>query len=349
MEDWTKVSQRNPSRQGFYKVQRAAAADTCVAEWREYDKKQGKRWWEHRGDSPTAVKKPVELTDVVAFSKASQADIDKALKRELTVDEHIENAYKAYLMQADLYPEYTVNPPPRRALAVGDSLHLGNLQDVKVVALRNEGRVVIYSHRDFKTRHGQVLRDGTAYGASLWVYVTKKIDAVAPKHAQKSLLEGSFTSSLLFGLIRNVTCGLEFDADYQRGYAWTEEDQQRYLDTLMEGRDLGRFILVRRNYPLAEQVLDGKQRLTCLAQFVRSEIAWRGVYWDQLSPADRYVVESRTIQVARLAEEDFGRAGLLRVFLEVNAAGVPQTEEHLNHVKALLAAAEKAETASQNT
>ncbi len=349
MDDWTNVSQRNPSRQGFYKVRLADTAGELIAEWREYDKKQGKRWWEHRGDSPTAVKQPVELTGVTAFTKAAQADIDKALKRELTVEEHIERAYKAYLQQADLYPEYTVNPPPRRALAVGDSLHLGNLRDVKVVALRNEGRVVIYSYRDFKTRHGQVLHDGIAYGATLWVYVTKTNDAMGLKHAQKSLLEGSFTSSLLMGLLRNVTCGLEFDADYQRGYAWTEEDQQRYLDTLMEGRDLGRFILVRRGYPLAEQVLDGKQRLTCLSQFLRSEIAWRGIYWDQLSPADRYVVESRTIQVARLEEEAFGRAGLLRVFLEVNAAGVPQTEEHLNHVKALLAEAEGGEAVTQKS
>ncbi len=46
------------------------------------------------------------------------------------------------------------------------------------------------------------------------------------------------------------------------------------------------------------------------------------------------------VQIARVDEDRYTRADLLRIFLEVNAGGVPQSDEHLNHVRELLAAEE---------
>lgn len=342
--DWTQSKDKAPARQGFYLACTAADdedADGVVAERREYDKKEGKRWWIHTSDDPTVAKTPKPLDGVVRYSKAAQADVDAALKRELAIEEQQDAAYKSYLSHTSLYPPYLETPPPSRRIEIGDELELGNLREVKAVALREEGRVVIYSFRDVRHNYGKEVDHGTSYRAEHWLKLvplrTRRNDLLT----KDSLLVGGFTSGHLWSLLMEVTRGLDSAPDYQRGYVWSEEDQQRYLDTLMAGRDLGRFLVVNRPYPLADQVLDGKQRLNCLMLFARSEISWRGAYWHELSRGDRGRLESRVIQIARLDARSYTRADLLRIFLEVNAGGVPQSDAHLDYVRSLLAEEEQ--------
>ncbi len=345
--DWTQQKDKAPARQGFYLACTAADdedADGVVAEWREYDKKEGKRWWIHTSDDPTVAKTPKPLEGVVRWGKATQAQVEAALKRELTLDERIEEAYQAYRRHVSLYPEYPADPPASRRIQVGDELELGNLKQVVAVAVKDEGRVIVYSFRDIRHSYGKDLDHGTSYRAEHWIKLipkkTRRNDVIL---SRDSLLTGGFSSGHLSSLLSDVVRGLDSTPDYQRDYVWTEEDQQRYLDTLMSGRDLGRFIIVDRKYPLPDQVLDGKQRLNCLNLFVRSEIAWRGVYWHELSQRDRNRLDDRVVQIARIDEGRYTRADLLRIFLEVNAGGVPQSDEHLEHVRQLLAAEEAQE------
>ena len=68
---------------------------------------------------------------------------------------------------------------------------------------------------------------------------------------------------------------------------------------------------------------------------MKSELAWRGSYWHELDRVDRCAIDNRVNQVARLKEANHSRADFLRIFLEVNAGGVPQTVEHLAHVQQL--------------
>lgn len=336
MNDWKNIT-TPPARQGFYLVEVKGLEQPVVAEWREYDKKVGKRWWQHVGALPTDEKKPQPLGNVVAYAKATQDQINRALARELTVEEKIELAYKQYVQHASLYPAYLENPPPGRRIEVGDELELGNLKNVRAVALREEGRVIVYSHHDVRSVYGKQQDNGTAYSAELWIRLVRKRAPQGPRLVQNSLLTGGFTSGHLWSLLMDVVRGLDSAPDFQRDYVWTEDDQQRYLDSLMAGRDLGRFIIVNRPYPQADVVLDGKQRLNCLMLFLRSEISWRGVFWHEMSPGDRSRLEDRVVQVAKVDEGSYTKADLLRIFLEVNAGGVPQSDEHLAHVRQMLA------------
>lgn len=336
MTDW-KDSTTPPTRQGFYLVEVKGVEKPLVAEWREYDKKVGKRWWQHVGALPTDEKNPQPLDNVLAYAKATQEQISRALERELRVDEKIELAYKKYVQHASLYPVYSENPPPARRIEVGDELELGNLKDVRAVALREEGRVIVYSYHDVRSAHGKVLDHGTAYNAELWVRLVPKRKRPDKRWVQDSLLTGGFTSGHLWSLLMDVVRGLDSAPDFQRDYVWTPDDQQRYLDSLMAGRDLGRFIIVNRPYPNRDQVLDGKQRLNCLMMFLRSEISWRGLHWHEMTPGDRSRLENRVVQIAKVDEGRYSRADLLRIFLEVNAGGVPQSDEHLARVREMLA------------
>lgn len=337
-EDWTAVADKVPARQGFY-LTRNADKVKVVAEYREYDKKVGKAWYQHVGEKPTDEKKPKLLEGVTAWAKATKEEIDAALKRELTTEELIEKAYKDEVSRFGTYPRYTVLPPENRKVEVGEAVELGNLADVRVEALKEDGRIIVYSYKNTKTRDNPN-PVGRSYSATLWVNIVPLREQRTDVLTKESILTGSFHSSHLWALVSDVTRGLDSSPDYQRGYVWTEDDQQRYLDALMAGRDIGRFIIVERPYPLADQVLDGKQRLDCLIRFIQSEIAWRGIYFHQLSKPDRSMLDRRVVQIARLKEDHYTRADLLRVFLEVNSGGVPQSEEHLEMVRQKLKEAE---------
>lgn len=325
----------DPPRQGFYKVE-TVAGRVLIAEWREHDKKVGKAWYEHLGETPTAEKVPTPLSGVQGYRSASKQEVHSALCRELTVHEKIQDTYKSYKHRAGAYPsQCTDSPPQNRRLSIGDAVRLGALEDCKVVGLFDEDQVVVVSHRGRK--HSKETVDGIAYTATSWTEITKVCDESQESIAREPSMPEAYLASTVDSLLALCAKGLVDSPDYQRGYVWTDEDKQRYLDSWFKGRELGRFIFVRYDYPRGDEVLDGKQRLNCLWQFFTSQIAYQGRYWYELSQRDRNTLEGRRLQWAVLPATRYSRADLLRIFLEVNAAGVPQTEEHLAKVRAMLA------------
>lgn len=332
-------STARPLRQGFYEVT-LADGRKLIGEWREATKGGEKVWWEHLSETPTSEKKRVRLVGVVAFEKASPAAAQAALKRELTAEEKLQVSYESFKNMEALDSPSSDLPPPNRILKVGDMLEVGNLKDCKVEKLWENGRVVTFSYHALENHYGRMVDNGRQLHTFVWTDVVPALPRTPTQRVRMGRLEGAFTTTMLDSLLRLPQRGLVDNPDYQRDYVWTEEDQQRYLDSVFEGRDLGRFILVRHKYPKPEEILDGKQRLRCLTLFRQSRLAWRGVYWHELNRLERGQIENRSVQVARLESEKFSRADCLRVFLEVNAGGVPQSEEHITHVKQLLAAEE---------
>ncbi|MCK9371225.1 DUF262 domain-containing protein, partial [Candidatus Dojkabacteria bacterium] len=145
-----------------------------------------------------------------------------------------------------------------------------------------------------------------------------------------SSIEGLLTKALYFGTNSNPT--------YQRGYVWTEEDEVRLIDSVFNGSDIGKFIFLTYPWPIEDDdVLDGKQRLNTLVRFTTSQFQYNGLYWHQLSKVDRYKFEGRLVQYVEIDAKNFTEADKLRLFLQVNAAGVPQDESHLSAIRQQLA------------
>lgn len=324
-----------PARQGFFKVTLKDGTHR-IAEWREHDKSVGKVWWEHVGDKPTDVKKPVRLDGVVAFDKATQAEIEAALARELTEEERIEAAYKRFVERNKLWKRRPIPIPEVRRLHVGQRLEIGNLRQCTVVGLREDEQVVVVRHVDKASRDNP--RDKVAYDCWYW-HDTVPLDTVGE--------ENRFSAETVFAKVRTTTRvldalvqwwlrqDLQDDTVYQRGYIWADADKDRFIDSVFEEAPLGSIVILNRKYPVSDELVDGKQRLNCLVEFMTSQRAYRGVYWHQLSPADRRVVEDRTVPVMELEEGQVSPVDVCDIFLRINAAGVPQTEEHLERVRRL--------------
>lgn len=132
--------------------------------------------------------------------------------------------------------------------------------------------------------------------------------------------------------------GFKLDPDYQRELCWEPDDKLAYIESIMEGRDIGKFVVVSlgHNNPCYE-LLDGKQRFSAIKEFYEDRFPYKGRLFSELCTKDRYTFEEQPIAYAIV--ERATRAQKLAIFLKVNSAGKQQTPEWIAYVQGLLKSA----------
>ncbi len=134
--------------------------------------------------------------------------------------------------------------------------------------------------------------------------------------------------------------GLDMDPPYQRGLVWGEEQEQAFLDSCFdESMELGRFIVAKNEWSddpgfLSAEVVDGKQRISTLRKFWLCEIPHKtsGLYFLDLSRADKRSLENRRVSIAELSE-DATLQEKVAIFSKVNRAGVPMDRKFLEEIE----------------
>lgn len=239
-------------------------------------------------------------------------------------------------------PEKLPLPPESRTLVAGMSVSIGNLVDAVVIETRHEGRLALIDYTSIDTNYGRPTRTEHCLGVWAWHDCLPNATINKTAFARNAKATPQFSASDISALLNlALSRGIVDNPDYQRGYTWTPADKEAYIDSVFNQRSLGHFLFV--NYPFEKyrgelEVLDGKQRLSTLVDYYCSRFAYRGRHYHEISIADQNAFQSARIQYAELDGKKLSRADLLQIFLDVNAAGVPQTREHLNHVRRLLAA-----------
>lgn len=321
-----------PTRQGFYEVT-LKDESVIIAEWKQTTKSEPKQWIRYVSEDPTQEKLPVVVRGVCGWRKTDRHTVAQALQRENTLAEKLESAYEQYKRHSDICFERMGLPPPSRLLSVGDAVELGHLRDCKVEAVHDDGQLLVISHRNITRKHGEDVDDGTVYRGAHWTQLIPRASIRKTDVVRSSIMHNGWFNTSLSELLSRVSYGLDDNPTYQRGYAWDAQDKAALLESLCSGREIGRFILVENNYPKLNEILDGKQRLNCIWDFFTSKLAYQGIFWHEMSPRDRHSIETRMVQIVELKSDKYTRADLLQIFLEVNAAGVPQTEAHLQKVR----------------
>lgn len=221
--------------------------------------------------------------------------------------------------------------PDSRKLVLGDEVTVGNLKNCVVIYVTPDYRFVVIQNDD-------------GIGAWAWLDVFKTSDMTTKVLIEdnQSYLDRLFSvqiDSILNKVFKN---GVDDTPAYQRDYVWTLSDKIRFIESVFAGNDLGKIIFLKYDYPRTDyEVLDGKQRLNALVEYVTSQFQVHGLYWHQLRKLDRMRFEDRTLQIAELDGNRLSEADKIRLFLQVNVAGVPQSEEHIASVKEKLKELEK--------
>lgn len=142
--------------------------------------------------------------------------------------------------------------------------------------------------------------------------------------------------------------GIDLTPDFQRGHVWTQEQQERWMESVIRGAIASSGMLIQFNAPAWESgyykgflpkevvCIDGLQRLTAIRRFVRGEIAVFGHTVEQFSGTPFDVRRYRF----RVAVHSFqSRQDLLQYYLDINSGGTPHSEDEISRVKNLLATA----------
>jgi hypothetical protein len=137
---------------------------------------------------------------------------------------------------------------------------------------------------------------------------------------------------------------------YQRDFCWTLNDKQLLIDSIYNGIEIGKIVIRNRSWAYVEarvkagkiehtafrDIVDGKQRLRCLMDFVQGKFTDSdGRYFRDMSRvAQRKFMTSSAISFGEIGEgatdED-----VKTVFVNINFAGVPMSQDHIDFVKGI--------------
>lgn len=136
---------------------------------------------------------------------------------------------------------------------------------------------------------------------------------------------------------------------YQRPLCWTLKDKQLLIESIYNSVDCGKILVRNRSWDELRElqknghelawkdIVDGKQRLNAIKSFLGNEYSdLNGNYFEDLSDqAQRKLTNHQLFSYSELSENTKDEE-VIRQFLRLNFAGIPQSEEHLNYVKSLL-------------
>lgn len=226
-------------------------------------------------------------------------------------------------------------PIPKNKLEVGQEVFAGNLSDAVVVAVIDEGRraVIHYTHLKGKPLDtGQAEKMVNVLPA---FELQLKDEASTENFGQPHKYFLHYSQRDIAGLMTMVTSfGVEMNPPYQRDLVWEEEDKVKLIDSLFNQVDIGKFVFRKLPYKdntPSYEIVDGKQRLTTLLEFMADEFPYRGKTWSQLSKWDRGYIDSYPVSYAQLAETLTDKE-VMDTFVRLNTGGKPVDEAHLERV-----------------
>lgn len=152
------------------------------------------------------------------------------------------------------------------------------------------------------------------------------------------------------GTCKNIVAGGEvvwFDnPEYQRKLVWTLKQKQDYINNLFNGMAEIRptILLYYEDKKDIYEVLDGKQRLTTLFQFIDNEFAiivdGEEVYFNDLIDTDKKFILNHNVYWTRIMSfkvlEPIALEDKLTLFLEKNYLGTRMSDEQINKVLNML-------------
>lgn len=134
---------------------------------------------------------------------------------------------------------------------------------------------------------------------------------------------------------------------YQRDFIWTLKEKQLLIKSIYNNIDCGKILVRKRGWDELKvlikkgeteiafnDIIDGKQRLCTLKSFIFDEFQdLHGNYYSDLSfKAQNYLTNNQLISFSELPENTDDKT-VIKQFLRLNFAGIPQSEEHIEYVK----------------
>lgn len=238
-----------------------------------------------------------------------------------------------------------IEMPLERNLKVGDAVEVGFLKNAKIIDIYMN-RYILVKYENIKIQNKEEVFLGYEYNFFDWnnVFLKERIkDTKVSNHKRYPASQTTRQLDWLFEIVNKNNC---FDNPaYQRDYVWSLKDNIDYIDSVFSDRELGKFAFINHGYEYEQnlEIMDGKQRINCIKNFLMDKFKYKGYFWSELSKQDRMFFEGRSISVIEFDNKNLTKVDKLKIFININEGGVPQSDEHLKTVKKMLEVEEKIE------
>lgn len=146
----------------------------------------------------------------------------------------------------------------------------------------------------------------------------------------------------------------DLSPDYQREHVWTTRQKELFLGHFIEGGFMQPIYVQRyeseHNFPQGGrdgwldqpcEVIDGKQRLQALIDWVEGRVVAEVSCGDRIAWADLDKVDKRFLPDFKITYVDLSRKDRLRFYIKLNRGGSIHTDAEIEKVRDLLKAEEK--------
>lgn len=119
----------------------------------------------------------------------------------------------------------------------------------------------------------------------------------------------------------------------QRGHVWTLSQKQELIRSIILGRTINMFTIIIQKLADKSQkieVIDGKQRMTAIIEFLRGEFEVDGYYHKDFGYEFKTNLDLKaTVYYSYDGEEQITDTQKIELFKLLNFGGTPQDKEHL--------------------
>jgi len=217
---------------------------------------------------------------------------------------------------------------PTRSFEIGEEVLIGNLNDFYVKDIFNEGKIILIENND------------SEYRICLWHEIVSKNKKLLNKSVfEEEKLNFNFYQTELSDLLsKYYYFGIDMNPSYQRGFVWNQEQKELLIESIFQNIDIGRFVFVdlpyEENADYSLEILDGKQRLSTIIDFIEDKIQFKGhYYFSDLSFSDQRKFKRIKVNISNVDKKDLSDKEIIKYFVKFNSTGTPIDQNFLKELK----------------
>jgi hypothetical protein len=233
-------------------------------------------------------------------------------------------------------------PTPTYFFNKGDRVSIGNLPDAYIEESIDDGKIYLIDYTSIDNNYGNPITYYHRKNYWPWYRIRPfKEDQSEHNFVKNTDIRLHYSQMEIDGLMsRMYSFGVDFDPEYQRDYEWSLDDKVKLIDSVFKNIDIGKFIFIHyewgehpKNFSYA--ILDGKQRLSALADYYLNKFSYRGCFFNDLNRWEQTHFLKHSVASAEV--QNIGREQILRMFLMVNTTGKVMKTEDIAKVEQILA------------
>jgi hypothetical protein len=261
----------------------------------------------------------------------------RAPKKVISEEERLKQALTSELRDIRERLVFGILPKnPTRQFVVGERVQWGALEETYVREVCEGGLYYIIESIGVQRDRYNPPANETRYAE--WHEVFKYNQDKATTFRKEEEHRVRFLNSGIDSLLNMVYYfGVDFDVDYQREHVWSLDDKIALIDSIFNNVDIGKFVFVQRTMKhegKLYEIIDGKQRLTAICEFIEGRFPYKGVYFAEMSNSDKNKIRNHGISWGYL--ENPNRRAIFETFIKLNTSGRPMENKDIDKVKKLL-------------